>query len=95
MSLTLELPAELRTQIERAATARGTDVQTFLMNAARRELQVETPASEDVSRKEAIERGFGFLRGRVGSSNEFLAERHAEGKAEREKDERTLVERNS
>lgn len=95
MSLILELPAELQTQIERAATARGTDVQTFLVNAARRELQAETTTSEDVSRKEAIERGFGFLRGRIGSSDEFLAERHAQSQAEREKDERALAERNS
>ena len=95
MSLTLEIPAELQRQIERAATARGTDVQTFLVNAARRELQAETPTGEDVERKEAIERGFGFLRGRVGSSDEFLAERHAQGRAEREKDERALAERKS
>ncbi len=88
MALTLEIPAELQVQIERAATARGTDAQTFLMDAARRALEAETPKSEDVSRKEAIERGFGFLRGRIASSDEFLAERHAEGRAEREKAER-------
>ena len=93
MSLILELPAELQLQLERAATARGTDVQTFLMDAARRELQAEMPTSENITRKEAIERGFGFLRGRIGSSDEFLAERHAQGQTEREKDERALAER--
>ena len=95
MSLILELPAELQRQIERAATARGTDVQTFLMDAARRELQTAMPQNEATERKQAIERGFGFLRGRIGSSDEFLAERHAQGQTEREKDERALAERKS
>ena len=95
MSLTIEIPAELQRQLERAATARGTDVQTLLVNAARRELQAEMPTGENAERKQAIERGFGFLRGRIGSSDEFLAQRHVQGRAQREKDERALAERKS
>ena len=80
MSLTLEIPAELQRQLERAATARGTDVQTWLVNAARRELQAEMPTDENEKRKQAIDARFGFLRGRIGSSDEFLAERHAQAR---------------
>ena len=39
------------------------------------------------NRKEAIERGFGFLKGKARSSDDFLAERHAEAMAEAEKEE--------
>ena len=45
-------------------------------------------ASAPPSRAAAIERGFGFLKGKARSSDEFLAERHAEATAEAEKDDK-------
>ena len=38
MTLTLEIPAELDAQIERAAQARGTDAAAWMLEAARRTL---------------------------------------------------------
>lgn len=43
--------------------------------------------SAPTNRAAAIERGFGFLKGKARSSDEFLAERHAEARAETAKDE--------
>lgn len=99
MSITLELSPELETQIEQAATRRGTNMETFLIEAAQRALhegevvnlvtpetsQPTTAAKE--KRREAISQGFGFLKGRVSSSDDFLSQKHAEAQSEREKDE--------
>lgn len=49
---------------------------------------VESIPSAPISRAAAIERGFGFLKGKAHSSDEFLAERHAEANAEAEKNDK-------
>jgi excisionase family DNA binding protein len=43
--------------------------------------------SAPANRAAAIERGFGFLKGKARSSDDFLADRHAEARAETEKDQ--------
>jgi excisionase family DNA binding protein len=48
---------------------------------------IESMPSAPTNRAAAIERGFGFLKGKARSSDDFLAERHAEARAETEKDE--------
>lgn len=58
---------------------------TLLGDLAPTVAPVQTGAK--TSRKEAIARGFGFLKGKARSSDDFLAERHAEARAETEKDE--------
>lgn len=45
-----------------------------------------TPAKE-FSREEAISKGYGFLKGRIRSSDVFLEEKHAESERERQRDE--------
>lgn len=47
----------------------------------------------EVSREEAKAKGFGFLKGRIGSSNEFLEAKHAEARAELERDEQRRARR--
>ncbi len=42
----------------------------------------------EVSREEAKAKGFGFLKGRIRSSDAFLEEKHAAARAELERDER-------
>ena len=45
------------------------------------------PATTEFSRAEAKAKGYGFLKGKIRSSDEFLAERHAEAEREKAKDE--------
>ncbi len=48
------------------------------------------PEPSAISRAEARAKGYGFLKGRVSSSDDFLADKHAQAQAELEKDaERT------
>lgn len=80
MTLTLELPSDLSAQIERAATARGTDAPSFLIEAARHELEREPDAAQ--KRREAAAAGLGMFAGHGPTVDEFLAMRHAEGQAD-------------
>ena len=53
--MTLEFPSDLETQIERAATARGTDPATWIIEAARRALNEANAKSQMEAAIEKIE----------------------------------------
>ena len=86
MTRTLEIPPDLNAQIEREARAQGTDPASWLLEAARFVLQAraqKTPTqTEQSARIATINAGFGMFAGKMGSSDEFLAQRHAEGEAD-------------
>jgi excisionase family DNA binding protein len=46
-----------------------------------------------VSREEAKQKGFGFLKGRIKSSGDFLEAKHEQSQMERQRDERRMAER--
>jgi excisionase family DNA binding protein len=50
-------------------------------------LRAGAALGNEVSREEAKAKGFGFLKGRIGSSDDFLEAKHAEARAELERDE--------
>jgi hypothetical protein len=80
MTLVLELPAELEAKLEAAAAEAGTDVAAFIVAAAREKVGSRSTITQDERR--AI---MGRLRGSVTGGqtvDEFLAERHAEGRKE-------------
>ncbi|RYX81112.1 hypothetical protein EON83_25565 [bacterium] len=98
MSITLDLPPEIENALQEVAQATHqmpvdyaaqiivahlSPVVSLLQREGRSE-RLGTPVvtTEHVSHN----RGFGFLKGRI-SSDDFLAEKHAEAQREREKDE--------
>ncbi len=85
MTMILEIPPDLQAKIELAANQRGTDAQAFVLEATRWALETIKPLPKG-SRRAAIEAARGSLQGLI-STDEFLAERHAEAEREREKDE--------
>lgn len=98
MSITLELPPEIENALHEVAQATHQmpvdyaaqilvahllPVVSLLQREGRLQRQ-ETPTA--VTEHVSHNRGFGFLKGRI-SSDDFLAEKHAEAQREREKDE--------
>ena len=83
--MTLELPPELETQIERAARQQSMDAAAFAIQTLRRAVSPE-PAIEETKQKQT--RSFGFLRDQIPGSDAFLEERHAEAKREMQKEQR-------
>ncbi len=47
----------------------------------------EPAPAKEFSREEAKAKGYGFLKGRIRSSDDFLAEKHAEAEREKQRDE--------
>lgn len=95
MSITLELSPELEASIKRAAQQHGTDPQLYIIEAAQQRLMADNevvdlsvPGIAQFTTQEPKTRSFGFLKGRMnGSSDDFLAEKHAQIKQERAKEE--------
>ena len=85
--MTLEIPTELKAQIERAARERGLDAHSFVVEATRRALaQIEESGQAAKRRALALE-----LRGSVSGGSptldEFLRERSEEARLEAQRDE--------
>ncbi len=83
--MTLEIPNELSAQIERVATASGTDARTFGIEAIRHEIERLEAEQAAQKRRDAAAAGFGMFAGHGSTVDEFLAERDAEALAEAEK----------
>ena len=84
MTFTVEVPAELGAQIERAAVLRGVDAQALIVEATRNLVETVPTPSPKGQRRAAIQAARGSLRGIV-NSEEFLARRHEEAARERDK----------
>ena len=87
MTRTLEIPGDLDAQIERDARERGTDPASWLIEAARfvlnsRAQKQAQARADEAARFAAIDAGFGMFAGKMGTSDEFLEQRHAEGEAD-------------
>ena len=85
MTFTVEVPAELGAQIERAAVLRGVDAEALIIEATRNIVEAVPAPLPKGQRRAAIRAARGSLRGIV-NSDEFLARRHEE--AARESDKR-------
>lgn len=66
---------------------RGRGGGTLLGDLTPLESALAATATATISRAEARAKGYGFLKGRVRSSDDFLADRHAEAERERQRDD--------
>lgn len=87
--MTLELSPELETQIERAARQHGTDAPSLAIETLRRAFGTEATSEETKPTKEErsaiLERLRGSLKNSKTTVDDFLAERHEEGRREANK----------
>ena len=79
MTLTLEIPPRVFEGLERAAKERGVSVAEFALSVLE---QFAAPEINEAARLAAIDASLGMFVGHGLSVGEFLAERHAEGKAD-------------
>lgn len=88
--MTIEIPSELLEQVERVARAKGTDAQSFVVEATRRALENGLQANgngdqaDEAKRLAAIRRLHGCLADSELSVDEFLRERSEQGRKEAE-----------